>query len=246
MGEKQDRMIRENGSDSQRLLTGFVAHSLKNSLAEISAEAHRLPGNALLLRAVQGLSRIVADSLYFQQLQSREMGESSLAPPPGEHLPAEELFELLQLRLQAEAEALKVELFFSCDPRVRLFTNLDLSLDALERLVLIAMNGLSPGGVLPVSALADPPSIIITAPDPALWPDPDSSVAFPEKQRLSFLVARGLLEFLDCHLSLGGVGDPASGTCRVAFPDPSSASGNRANQTGLRERPPRSTGDSAP
>ncbi|SIQ08638.1 hypothetical protein SAMN05920897_103163 [Alkalispirochaeta americana] len=211
-------MMKENVPDDQTLLTRFVAHSLKNSLAEISAEAHSLSGNRALLRAVQGLSRIVSDTLYFQQLQAGEPGVSGLKAPPGENILAEEFFELLQLRLQPEVEALQVSLSFSFEPEAWLFTNLDLSLDALERLVLVAMNGISPGGVLPVSAVSTPPAVTIGAPGKAFWPDLDSPRDFPEKERLSFLVARRLLEFLGCRLVVEGADHQAQGLCRICFP----------------------------
>lgn len=204
-------MIERNGKDNQGILTGFVAHYLKNALAEISAEACRLRDNETLLLAVHRLSRIISDTLYLEQLQGH-----ILPPPPAEEIAGSELLELLRIRLQPEIDARNASLSLSMEPDVSLITNLDFSLEAFERLALVTLNWIVPDRPLKVTASKPPCRITVgpflARPQAPLWPDPAYLDTLSEQDRLSFLVARELLAFLGCRLETEP-GDSAGQRC---------------------------------
>lgn len=204
----------EDRENSLTFLSGIIAHDLKNAMAEVSAEAYRLPGNEELQRAVHRLSRIVSDTLYAHQLQS-----SSLASPPGESLPAHEVLELLQIRLQGECDARNIAVTIAADPETSVFSNLDFLLESLERLCLISFGSHFREKPFHIDAVQDHPHIILGPVSLEAGTTEDSLPdTLPECNRLSLLVARSLLAFLGCRLELQERGTPREWWWRLSIP----------------------------
>jgi signal transduction histidine kinase len=123
-------------SEQKNLLFSLLSHNLKNNLAAVAAEAQATPGNQRVLAPVADASRTISNSLYYLQFQ-----EGTFEPPPLEPVQIGELLEFLSLRCVAEAEAKSQALQCGTEPveEVWIWTNLSMALEALERLLVNAI-----------------------------------------------------------------------------------------------------------
>ncbi len=119
-------------SDHKNVLFSLVSHNLKNNLAAIAAEATYRPDNERLIAPVTDASRVVSNSLYYLQFQ-----EGNFPEPPREAVDLRDLVDFLTARCNQEALAKRQAFRVVNSEEVRwVSTNLDLALDALERILI--------------------------------------------------------------------------------------------------------------
>ncbi len=127
-------------SEQKNMLFSLLSHNLKNNLAAITAEAHGDAPNHRLHAPVADASRVISNSLYYLQFQ-----EHTFEPPPLEAVLIDDLVEFLTLRCSGDAAAKSQTLRVGTTVEQSFIqTNLTLALEALERILVNAIQ-YSPG-----------------------------------------------------------------------------------------------------
>lgn len=218
------RTIVEQGSTISRLssqkdtMFSLLSHDLKNDLAALTATARTGKNQEHLMKLLDDTGRVVGDALYAMRFV-----EERFPPVSRESIPVGDILELLSLRLGSDHSGVTIpeEADQTAAP---VYTNLNLVLDALERLVIVIEEAVPPGPHR-ISVKRSPPGgIIITCPAvgntdiPAAFETtfsiPDSSNN-PRQFRLA--VARGLLTVLDITVTVTLV-TPDTAALHLQFP----------------------------
>lgn len=215
-------------SKQKGLLFSLLSHNLKNNLAAIAAEAHTVPGSHKILAPVGDASRIVSNALYFLQFQ-----EGTYQSPALEAVDLTDLLEFLTLRCEVDASAkLQTIRTETPDSPCPVGTNLTMALEALERIVVNAIQYSPESKEIVVRATCRESTAEITITDRGpglsrsakkmfetpLLPREESALPGGENLRgIGVYVARRILESLGAELRL--IDTSPEGTCvGIIFP----------------------------
>jgi signal transduction histidine kinase len=204
-------------SGQKNVLLSLLSHNLKNHFSAITSQAHSIQAEGGLLVSVDDAARVVSDCLYYLQLR-----EGRFQAPPKEPVEIVDLVDFLVLRGERKASTYRqrIQVGVPSEPIV-LSTSLNLSLEALERVLVTALSSSAEGAEIRVEGGSDgaSPWVSIVYRGPGLSAEqrarmvaPFASVADESIHEralgdLGLYVARELLWNLDAELVVDEAAD---------------------------------------